>query len=78
MSRLRRITAAAVVSAMVAGFTLTFTAPVAASDGTSTTTTAICRVLNAAEAALACLPDGKLKSYLQAQIDAAELKNGCS
>jgi hypothetical protein len=79
MSRLRRVTASFTFSILVASFALALTSPVAASGGyTAPSNVLICRTLSAAEAALACLPDSRLKTYLAAQIDAAQLKNNCS
>ena len=79
MSRYRRLTASLAFSILVASFALALTSPVAASDNHAAPSNAvICRALNAAEAALACLPNGRLKSFLAAQIEAAELRNNCS
>jgi hypothetical protein len=63
---------------MVAGFALGFSAPLVASDGHGgAANAAVCRALSAAEAALASLPDGRLKSFLAAQIDAAQGRYNC-
>ena len=77
MKRFKRLGAALVLSTVMAtGMATLFSTPVQASDG-PISPAAICAFIERLEAAVAGLPEGRLRSYLETQIDALEAKYNC-
>ena len=77
MKRFKRLGAALVLSTVMAtGMATLFSTPVQASDG-SIPVASICAFIERLEAAVATLPEGRLRSYLEAQIDALEARYNC-
>ena len=77
MKRFKRFGAALVLStAMATGMATLFSTPVQASDG-QIPVASICAFIESLEVAVATLPEGRLRSYLETQIDALEAKYNC-
>jgi hypothetical protein len=77
MSRFKRFGAALVLSSVMAtGMATVFSTSVQASDG-PIPVSAICSFIERLETAVAGLPEGRLRTYLEAQLDALEAKYSC-
>ena len=76
MRKIQKFSAALIVAAVMTSGMAIFSTPVYASTETSYTS-AICKLLGDAEAAVNRLPAGGLKTYLVNAIHAAESKYGC-
>lgn len=77
MVRMRKLSGAAILAIALAAVLVTSSARLKADDGTTSGHPVICAALDAAEAAAAKLPDGKLKTAILNAIEASEAKWGC-
>ena len=77
METFKRFGAALVLSTLMAtGMATVFSTPVHASYG-PIPVASICAFIDRLEAAVATLPEGRLRSYLEAQIEALEARYSC-